>query len=459
MRHERRTAPGRRRSRPRRPARSTPPPRPLPRRRRESPRRRRRRGRRSHEGAPRAAAAGRGAPTPRRAPDRGRPGRFARIECCMRRNVFSSSSDGPSPARARVERRLDGILDRDEVVAVDDRSAHPVALGPGGDVLDRALRAPVGGERELVVLADEDDRELPGRGEVHPLMGRALAGGPVPEEGDHGPPASPQRRGEPGPAGVRDACADDAVAAEDVEREVGDVHRATEALAVARALAEHLRHHPAQVGTGRDQVPVRAVVADEVVPFAHHAGRPDRDRLLADAAVRRAEDDALFEELLGAILEGADQPHPPVLLDERRPPGGTLRRDNRVSRHGRPLVELEDVAVRIERVEALASPVRTRPSSRPAPADEPDASCREIVVQRLDVATKTQKCPVPWSRRRVAARASSTPRYSSSSTSSRCRGCAAWRCRGGGLRDADDLGDRGSSRAPATASSSPSRPQ
>ena len=157
---------------------------------------------------------------------------------------------------------------------------------------------------------------------------------PSPKKATTAWPLPAQRRGEPGPARVRDAGPDDAVAAEDVEREVGDVHRAAEPLAVARALAEHLRHHPAQVGTGRDQVAVRAVVADEVVPLAHHPGRADRDRLLADAAVRRAEDDALLEELLGAILEDADQPHPPVLLDQRRPPGGPLRATSRQPHRG-----------------------------------------------------------------------------------------------------------------------------
>ena len=109
----------------------------------------------------------------------------------MRRNVFISRNDGPSPARARAERRLDRVLHRDEVVAVDDLARHAVARGPGGDVLDGALRAPVGGQRELVVLADEDDRQLPGRREVHPLVGGALAGGAVAEEGDHGAGRSP----------------------------------------------------------------------------------------------------------------------------------------------------------------------------------------------------------------------------------------------------------------------------
>ena len=220
-------------------------------------------------------------------------------------------------AGARVrERARDGLLDRGDVVAVDDLAGHPVAGGAVGDVLDRALRAPVGRERELVVLADEDDGQLPRRREVHPLVHGALAGGAVAEVRDRDLAGAAELRGQRGAAGVRDAGADDPVAAEDVEREVGDVHRAAEALAVAGALAEHLGHHPAEVGAGRDQVAVRAVVADEVVRLAHRARGADGDRLLADAAVRGADDHALLEELGGAVLEAPDQ----------LPSAGTARR-------------------------------------------------------------------------------------------------------------------------------------
>ena len=199
-------------------------------------------------------------------------------------------------APRQVERAADRVLDGEHVVAVDDLTRHAVAGRAVGQILDRPLRAPVGGERELVVLADEDDRQLPRRSEVHPLVRRALPGGAVAEEGERRLVGAAQRRGQRGPAGVGNPGADDAVAAEDVEREVGDVHRAAEPLAVARPLAEHLGHHPVQVGAGCDQVAVGAMVADEVVGLAHHPGRADGDRLLADAAVRRPEDHPLLEQ-------------------------------------------------------------------------------------------------------------------------------------------------------------------
>ena len=156
-------------------------------------------------------------------------------------------------------------------------------------------------------------------------MSRALAGGAVAEESDRRLLRPVQLRGQRRAARMREPGADDPVAAEDVQGQVGDVHRAAEPLAVTRSLPEHLGHHPAEIGSGRDQVAVRAVMADEIVRVAHDAGGADCDRLLSDAAVRRPEDDALLKELRGAVFEAADQHHQAVLLEQRRPVGGPLR--------------------------------------------------------------------------------------------------------------------------------------
>ena len=62
-------------------------------------------------------------------------------------------------------------------------------------------------------------------------------------------------------------------------------------------------------------------------------GGADGDRLLADAAVRGADDHALVEELGGALLEAPDQRHQPVLVPERRPVGRPLRDVGRLQLH------------------------------------------------------------------------------------------------------------------------------
>ena len=150
-------------------------------------------------------------------------------------------------------------------------------------------------------------------------MGGSLPGGAVAEERDCDLAGAAELRGQRGAARVRDPCTDDPVAAEDVQGEIRDVHRAPEARAVPGPLPEHLGHHPAEVRARGDEMTVRPMVADEVVSLLHHACGADGDRLLADAAVRRSEDDPLLEQLRGAILEAADERHAPVLLEQRWP--------------------------------------------------------------------------------------------------------------------------------------------
>ena len=53
---------------------------------------------------------------------------------------------------------LGGDPHRHDVVAVHSRSGHSVRRGPLGDALDGSHLAPFSGQRDLVVLADEDDR-------------------------------------------------------------------------------------------------------------------------------------------------------------------------------------------------------------------------------------------------------------------------------------------------------------
>ena len=222
-----------------------------------------------------------------------------------------------------VGRRLDqgraiavpGVADRGlrhaahvhDVVAVGGRSRHPVRRGARGDALHRPRLAPLGGQRHLVVLAHEDDRQAPDRREVQGLVDEALIDGAVAEEGDRDLPAAPDLRTERRAACDRQAGPDDAVAAEDSELDVGDVHRAAEPAAVAARPAHELGHHAAHVAALRDHVPVTAVVADDVVPGRECRGGADGDRLLPDAAVRGARDDAGGEELRRPLLEPPDE--------------------------------------------------------------------------------------------------------------------------------------------------------
>src|ERR1044072_3345595 len=67
------------------------------------------------------------------------------------------------------DRRGDRVVDRVDVLAVDDHARHPVALRAIGDVIDRHRVAQRRVLAVEVVLDDEDDRELPGRRHVERL--------------------------------------------------------------------------------------------------------------------------------------------------------------------------------------------------------------------------------------------------------------------------------------------------
>ncbi|BFO13677.1 hypothetical protein SHKM778_00650 [Streptomyces sp. KM77-8] len=70
------------------------------------------------------------------------------------------------------------------VVAVDQAAGHPVADGLVGQRRGRGLPVERYGDREAVVLDEEDDRGLPDGGEVQGLVEVALAGAAVADHGE-----------------------------------------------------------------------------------------------------------------------------------------------------------------------------------------------------------------------------------------------------------------------------------
>src|SRR5690606_23805599 len=72
-----------------------------------------------------------------------------------------------------------GFVDREEIETVDDHTGHLVRGGAGGDITDGAVVADRGRLGVAVVLADEDDWQLPDRGEVERLVEGALVGSAV----------------------------------------------------------------------------------------------------------------------------------------------------------------------------------------------------------------------------------------------------------------------------------------
>ena len=73
-----------------------------------------------------------------------------------------------------ADRRVDGGVDVDGIVAVDDHARQPVGVGVLGDVLDRRLLGERHRDGIAVVLAHEHDRQPMDAGEVEGLVEVAL---------------------------------------------------------------------------------------------------------------------------------------------------------------------------------------------------------------------------------------------------------------------------------------------
>ena len=157
-------------------------------------------------------------------------------------------------------------------------------------------------------------------------MELALGGGAVAEEADGHVALALELGGQRRPAGDRQPAADDAVGAQHPHREVGDVHGAALALAVAVGAAEQLGHHAPDVGALGDAVAVAAVGAGDAIARRQVRAHPDRDRLLAHVGMHRAVDLAGHPQLDGPLVELPDQDHRAQHLDQLR----------LVERHGVP---------------------------------------------------------------------------------------------------------------------------
>src|SRR5258705_11141250 len=127
--------------------------------------------------------------------------------------------------------------------------------------------------------------QLQGPRNVEAVVERAGIRCANPEEGDRAPPLALPRWGRPGAGDDPDPAGDDPVGAEHADTEIGDVHRAALALAVAGLPAIQLGHHAVEVGALGDAMAVAPMRRDDPVALTERGADANRDRLLADVAV------------------------------------------------------------------------------------------------------------------------------------------------------------------------------
>ena len=150
-------------------------------------------------------------------------------------------------------------------------------------------------------------------------MDHALVGAAVSEEGENNAVRAPELGRERGTRADGHAGRHDAVGAQHVEVERGDVHGAAETAAVAVLAPHQLGHHEVEAGALGDAVAVTAVIADDGIVLRQLRAGAGGDRLLADVAVGRALDLPRVEELHRLLVEAADPDHDLVERLERFP--------------------------------------------------------------------------------------------------------------------------------------------
>ncbi len=147
---------------------------------------------------------------------------------------------------------------RHDVVAVDRDVVDAVSRGASLERRGVLRRC----RRELgvpVVLAEEDHRQLPHRGEVDRFVERALGHRAVAEERHRDTAVGSELGRRRCSHRDRQAGGDDPVGAEDADARIGDVHRTPAPAVRALVLGHQLGEHPERVETLGDAVAVAAM--------------------------------------------------------------------------------------------------------------------------------------------------------------------------------------------------------
>src|SRR5438876_64571 len=221
---------------------------------------------------------------------------------------------------ARLARPLHGaargVAHLEHVVAVDDLELHRVAARPDRDVGDGHGAVERRAHGVLVVLADEDDGQLPEPREREPLVERPHVRGTVAEEAERDVALLTVLARESHPGGDRHVAADDGPPAEEPLRRVEEVHRPAPSPARSGRTAVELGHGRPGVARASQVVGMLPVRRDDVVGRLRGRDGPDADRLLADVEVEKAADLPLRVGFRRGLLETAAERHAPIEVEQ-----------------------------------------------------------------------------------------------------------------------------------------------
>ncbi len=200
-----------------------------------------------------------------------------------------------------AERPRGGLAHRGQTHAIDRLAGNVEGRAALGQ--RRAL------ELRQVVLDHIDDGQAPALGHDKTLSELALVGGAVADQGDANLAVAAIGVGEGETGSDRRLRARNPLAAEEIAPGREHVHGAALAARNAVAAPDQLRHHRARVSAAGEQVAVHAIGGDELVAGPRRLPQSDGDRLLADAQMTKAADQAHGEHLPGPFLEAANEQH------------------------------------------------------------------------------------------------------------------------------------------------------
>ena len=202
-----------------------------------------------------------------------------------------------------------GGFDRDHVHAVDrfgcDPIARRLALDVGFRFRDRQRRS----HGVEIVLAHEQHRQCPQRGEIEALVKLAFGDGALAEEAGGDDVLAAHVIGERKPDRQRQSAADDGVAAIEIGGAIEQVHGAAASAAAAFLLAVHLGERRRHRHAAHERMAVLAIGGDDPVALLQHRDDADGDRLFAVIEMQEAADLFLRVELRALVLEAADADH------------------------------------------------------------------------------------------------------------------------------------------------------
>ena len=207
-----------------------------------------------------------------------------------------------------------------DILPVDDGARHGIGSATDSDVGHRRRQVDPGVLAVLVVLAHEDDGELPDGGQVEPFVKSADVGSPIAEHGNGHVVGAQHLGGKRSTSPDGDPGADNGKGRQQADRGVAQVHRTAQAPHAADLAAQDLAQyrllgHP----QGQGQA-MAAIGAGHGVCGPCGRGDGHAHGFLALRRVRRARDKALTEKLQDPFFGQADLDHatvtlPPVGLD------------------------------------------------------------------------------------------------------------------------------------------------